>query len=210
VSAPDARAEESATIEAQLAAARQGSTAALGRALEGCRQYLLVVARDALPAGLRAKVGPSDLVQETVLKAQQEFGRFEGDTEAQWLAWLRAILLNNVANCTRQFATDMRQVAREVALDAPDSREAPADGVAAPGPSPSEECLARERDEALDRALDRLPEHYRQVVLLHNRDHLSFEAVGQQIGQSAEAARKVWTRAVCRLRQLLEGSHGSE
>jgi RNA polymerase sigma-70 factor (ECF subfamily) len=210
VSAPDARAEDSAAIEAQLAAARQGSPEALGRALEGCRQYLLVVARDALPARLRAKVGPSDLVQETVLKAHKGFGRFEGDTEAQWLAWLRAILLHNVASWTQKFDTEMREVAREVALDAPDSREAPADGVSAPGPSPSEEFPARERDEALERALGQLPEHYRQVVLLHNRDNLTFEAVGQQIGQSAEAARKVWARAVCLLRQLLEGSHGSD
>jgi RNA polymerase sigma-70 factor (ECF subfamily) len=205
VPARDAHVETVVATEALLAAARQGSPAALGRALDGCREYLLVVARDALPAALQAKVGPSDLVQETVLKAQQEFRHFQGDTEAQLLVWLRAILLQNVAGCTRQFAADMRQVAREVALGAADSQGAPGHAVAAPGPSPSEECLARERDEALARALALLPEHYRQVVVLRNRDGLSFEAIGRQTGQSAEAARKVWTRALCRLRQLLEG-----
>jgi RNA polymerase sigma-70 factor (ECF subfamily) len=207
---PDARAEDAASIDALLAAARQGSAEALGQALEGCRQYLLVVARHALPAALRGKVGPSDLVQETLLKAQQEFRRFQDDTESKWLAWLRAILFNNVANCTRQFAADMRQVAREVALDAPDSREALEEGVLAPGPSPSEELLARERDEALDRALGQLPEHYRQVVRLRYRDGLTFEAIGRQTGQSAEAVRKVWVRALLQLRQLLEGAHEAD
>jgi RNA polymerase sigma-70 factor (ECF subfamily) len=189
-----------------LAEARQGSREALGRALEGCRHYLLAVAQHALPADLQGKVGPSDLVQETLLKAQQDFHRFDGDGESQLLAWLRAILLNNAANCTRQFATDMRDVGREVALGVEDSHEVLAGCVPAPGPSPSEAFLERERDEALEQALARLPEQARQVVRLRNQENLSFEEIGRRTGQSAEAVRKAWVRALWQLKEMLKGT----
>jgi RNA polymerase sigma-70 factor, ECF subfamily len=59
-----------------LPAARAGSREALGQALEICRGYLLRVANQGLDAELRAKGGASDLVQETFLEAQRDFGRF--------------------------------------------------------------------------------------------------------------------------------------
>lgn len=202
--------EDFADLAQWLAEARRGSQEALGRALEGCRQYLLAVARHVLPPGLQGKVGPSDLVQETLLKAQQDFDRFDGDRESQLLAWLRAILLNNAANCTRQFATDMRDVGREVALDVEDSHEVLANHVPAPGPSPSEAVLERERDEALEQALGRLSEPAREVVWLHNQENLSFEEVARWTGQSADAVRKVWVRALRQLREMLEGTGESQ
>jgi WD40 repeat protein len=61
-----------------LPAARAGSSEALGQALEICRGYLLRVANQGLNADLRAKGGASDLVQETFLEAQRDFGCFQG------------------------------------------------------------------------------------------------------------------------------------
>ena len=62
----------------QLAAAHSGSSAALGEVLESCRNYLLLVADMALKQGSQAKLGASDIVQETFLEAQRIFDRFEG------------------------------------------------------------------------------------------------------------------------------------
>jgi RNA polymerase sigma-70 factor (ECF subfamily) len=56
-------------LEDWLAEARQGSREALGRLLEGCRHYLLLMANQDTGPDLRAKVAPSDLVQETFLEA---------------------------------------------------------------------------------------------------------------------------------------------
>ena len=193
-----------------LAEARQGSREALGQALEGCRQYLLAVAQCALPADLQGKVAPSDVVQETLLKAQQEFHRFDGDRESQLLAWLRAILVNNAANCTRQFATEMRDVGREVALDVEDSHEVLASCVPAPGPSPSEAFLERERDEGLEEALARLSEDQQRVVRLRNQENLTFEDIGRRTGQSADAVRKMWVRALRHLKEMLKGTGESQ
>src|SRR5262245_32280374 len=86
-----------------LSAARGGSPEALGRALEACRGYWLLFAQRELGPDLQAKGGASDLVQETMLDAFRAFGRFRGATEAEWLQWLRRLLLNTLADFARQY-----------------------------------------------------------------------------------------------------------
>ena len=74
---------------ADIAAARQGCETALNRLFTSCRSYLLMVANQVLPSELRAKAGPSDIVQETLLQMQKNFERFQGTSERELLAWLR-------------------------------------------------------------------------------------------------------------------------
>src|SRR5262245_58290664 len=72
-----------------LSDARAGSPEALGAVLEACRGYLLLIAQGELSPDLRAKAGASDLVQQTFLDAQRDFGRFRGESVAELRAWLR-------------------------------------------------------------------------------------------------------------------------
>jgi len=57
-------------IDRWIRDARLGSKEALGQMLEGCRQYLLLVANEQFDPDLQDKLGPSDIVQETFLDAQ--------------------------------------------------------------------------------------------------------------------------------------------
>jgi RNA polymerase sigma-70 factor (ECF subfamily) len=192
-------------ITAWLPAARAGSDTAVGQILEACRGYLLLIAQRELDPALRTKGGASDLVQQTMLDACRDFGRFQGTSEAELLAWLRRLLLNNLTDFARQYReTDKRQLGREVSLDAGASGERPGREVAAPIPSPSRVAMNLEQAEAVQRALQRLPEEYRQVILLRLQDDRPFEEIGQVLGRTANAARKLWTRAVERLQQELE------
>src|SRR5690348_7072097 len=98
-----------------LAEARAGSREALGQVLEVFRGYLLLIADRELDPRLRAKGGASDLVQETFLEAQRDFVGFHGDSAEELRAWLRRLLLNNLANFTRQYRERAkRDVGREV------------------------------------------------------------------------------------------------
>jgi RNA polymerase sigma-70 factor (ECF subfamily) len=183
-----------------IRSARNGSAEALGRLLEQYRPYLTVLANQELPAGLRGKAGASDLVQETFLRAQEHFDQFREDDEAALHAWLRHILLDNAANLKRRScATDKRQVGRELPL----ADDSAALDVSAPGPSPSSLAVAEEEDAALCRALEQLPEEYRQVVTWRNFDYLPFDEIGRRLDRSAAAARKLWVRAVEHLQQGL-------
>jgi RNA polymerase sigma-70 factor (ECF subfamily) len=186
-----------------ISAARQGSTEAVGQLLDACRQYLLLVANQHLDHELRGKLGPSDVVQETFLEAQRDFGHFRGASEEELLAWLRRILLNNLANAARYYRdTDKRSVGREVSLaDLP--REDLEDVLGA-SDSPSSPAREEEEQQELDRALAQLPEHYREVIGLRHQEQLSFDEIGRRLGRSADAARKLWARAVEQLEQLME------
>ena len=98
-----------------MAAAREGDRDSLGQVLEVFRHYLLAVAKREMDLGLSAKAGPSDLVQETLLEAQRDFDHFSGTSESDIQAWLRRLLLNNLANfrrhyrdCAKRCHTDFR------------------------------------------------------------------------------------------------------
>jgi RNA polymerase sigma-70 factor (ECF subfamily) len=188
-----------------LPAARAGSREALGQLLEACRAYLLRIANDGVAADVRAKGGASDLVQETFLEAQRDFARFQGNTEAELLAWLRCMLQNNVSNFARHYrATGKRQVRREVPLERGDSFKAGEAGFVANTPSPSMEAMAHEKAEAVARALERLPEDYHRVITLRNQERREFDEIGRLMERSADAARRLWSRAIERLEHELE------
>src|SRR3954464_14291298 len=104
-------------IERQIEDARRDEPGALDRLLESYRSYLRLVARAGLAAALRGKADPSDLVQETLLKAHQHFDQFHGRDESELVAWLRQILARNLADLARKYrGTAARQVAREQSL----------------------------------------------------------------------------------------------
>jgi RNA polymerase sigma-70 factor, ECF subfamily len=183
-----------------LAAARDGSVEALGKVLDGCRDYLLHVAERRLRADLRSKGGASDLVQQTFLDAQRDFTRFQGESEKELLAWLRQILLHNLAHFHRSYrATAKRDLEREVPLPGPASSSEGGADIAGRTPTPSQQAAAREEAENVQRALERLPEEYRQVLALRHKEQLTFEEIGKRMGRSTSGARALWVRAVERL-----------
>jgi RNA polymerase sigma-70 factor (ECF subfamily) len=191
--------------EQWLAAAREGSQEALGKLLKACQHYLLLVANEQLPGDLQAKIGASDIVQDTFLEAQRDFNQFAGTTEAELLGWLRRMLLNNMANVNRHYReADKRTVRREVALV--DGSSADLQGeLVGPIETPSAQAIARESDQDLQRALVKLSEVDRQVIQWRNYERCDFAEIGRRLGRSAEAARKVWTRALEALQTILEG-----
>jgi RNA polymerase sigma-70 factor (ECF subfamily) len=191
-------------LRQSLSAARAGSREALGEALEACRAYLLMIANRQLDPDLKAKGGASDLVQETFLDAQRDFTQFQGDSADELRAWLRQMLLHNLASFARRYrATDKRCLAREVPLDTGDSAR-PGPEPVADTPSPSGATMADEEQQALQRALEKLPEDYRQVIRLRNQEGRSFAEAAELMQRSENAVRKLWVRAVERLQHELE------
>jgi RNA polymerase sigma-70 factor (ECF subfamily) len=192
-------------IANQLGAARAGSAEALGGLLEDCRRYLLRVANRRIDPALRAKGGASDVVQQTFLEAHQAFARFQGSSEKELLAWLRQLLLNHLANFHRLYrGTDKRQVSRET----PAEQGGPSTegSLAGDASSPSRQAMRQEECEALTRALERLPEEQRRVIVLRHQEQYSFEEIGRCMNRSASGARLLWTRALDQLHKELDNS----
>jgi RNA polymerase sigma-70 factor (ECF subfamily) len=203
VSAKSERPREAADVERWIREALGGNREALGRLLDLCRHYLLLVASQELTPALQVKVSPSDIVQETMMEAGRDFLRFQGHTEEELLAWLRRILRNNVTNTRLHFETGKRQIDREIPLT-----EAPLEDIQQNlldrGESPSGLALVREQNERLEQAMQQLPQHYRQVLRQHTMDGLTFVQIAEKLGSTADAVRKLWGRAVEELAKRLE------
>jgi RNA polymerase sigma-70 factor (ECF subfamily) len=188
-----------------LSAARDGSGEALGQVLQACRGYLMLIARHEVDAALQPKGGPSDLVQDTFLEAQRDFDRFHGTTEAELKAWLRQMLLYNVANFARRYRdTAKRQVDREVGLPVSGDSESPGLRLVADALSPSRQAMANEQTQAVSRALERIPPESRQVLLLRYQEEKTFEEIGVIMQRTASSARTLWLQALEQLQREME------
>jgi len=191
----------------EIREARAGDLEQLGRILESCRDYLSIMATRGLGHDLSAKGGASDLVQETLLGAYRDFGSFRGQSRDELLIWLQTILRNNLAVFRRRYrGTQKRRVAREVPIDTSDS-QGPGNLVRDDSTAPGVRAERRERTVALLAALNRLSEDHRRVILWRQYDQLPFSEIGQRLGRSGEAARKLWSRALIQLSNLLGPVH---
>ena len=186
---------------ALLRQARSGSAEALGKVFEVCRGYLLTVARQELAAPLRPKVDAADMVQETFIEATRDFAAFHGDTGPQLLGWLSGILRHNLSDVSRHFATCSRCLSQEVPLLEGRVAAARMRVFLAVGGPICEQLIAQEQRRALDAALQRLPQLYRQVLHLRYGEHCSFSEIGNRLQRSAEAVRKLVSRGLQRLRR---------
>jgi len=191
----------------ELEEARAGNPEVLGRALESCREYLLLIAARGLDDDLIAKEGASDLVQETLLGAYRDFGAFHGRSRDELLAWLRKILQNNLAVHRRRYrSTRKRQVSLEIPIGG-SSGGAKWHALRSDSLTPGDAAVRREQTAALMAALGRIPEDYRRVVVWHQYDRLTFEEIGRRLDRSAEAIRKLWSRALIRLTEEIGPAH---
>lgn len=201
--------ERGSGLDQLLQEAQAGSSEALGRLLQSLRPYLLLIANEELDPRLRTKAGASDLVQDTFLDAQRDFGHFKGRTRSEFFVWLRQILVHNMLNVTRDFcATQKREISREVSLGQDESSESTKVALPAEAASmtPHERAVAREQLLRLNDALLRLPDEYRQVISLRHLERRSFKEIGDLMGKGSEAVRKLWIRAIQRLRLELDDS----
>lgn len=189
-----------------VASAKAGVPGALGDLLDAARGYLLAIAARRLPTDRSPHLAPSDIVQETAVDAQAAFSDFRGDSTAQFLAWLRSILLHNVGDAVRRERSYLEAVDRfcsvplaRVPPDLDTARRSPTGH-----PRPTEASAIRRDDAALlARVLHTLGDDARTVVRLRYWEGLSFVDIGQRMGRSDNAVRKVWYRAVARLQEEL-------
>jgi RNA polymerase sigma-70 factor (ECF subfamily) len=189
-----------------LLRARQGDRTALGQLLETYRNYLKLLARLQIGRRLRGKADASDLVQETFLEAHRDFRQFRGMTEAELLGWLRQVLVSNLANLARRYYGTARRdvrLERELAVELERSSKVLERGLVAKHSSPSAVAAHREQAVLLANALEDLPEDYREAIILRHLQGLSFPEVAERMGRTVDSVKKLWARALARLRVSL-------
>jgi RNA polymerase sigma-70 factor (ECF subfamily) len=182
-------------VERWLHEAQAGSQEALGQLLEAFRGYLRAMAERWLPADLRAKVGGSDLVQETFLQAYRDFYQFEGEKPEQLVAWLLNICQNNLADLQASYHRARRDVRRELPLQAPRAQRL-AESLLSSARSPDASVLRVEEGTLVRAAVQQLPMQQREILEWRFVEDRSWQEIGDRLGISEAAARGLCRRAV--------------
>ena len=120
-----------------------------------------------------------DAVQETLIRAWRRVCSFEG--RSRFSTWLTRIGINEAYQ-------ELGKRRSEIKLDAVEGR---AEQLVEPGPSPEQIVESRAELEAIGRALERLPEDYREAVVLRDVEGLSTReaAAAAGIGERALKSR---------------------
>ena len=142
------------------------------------------------------------------MEAHRNWKRFRGTSERELLAWLRRILAARIVDVLRRYlgskGRDIR-LERELALELERSSRNLDGGLFAKQDSPSKQLARREQGVLLADALARLPEDYREVLILRHLEGLTFPGVSQRMGRTLDSVKKLWMRALDSLRRSLKG-----
>ena len=171
------------------------------------RNYLRFLARLQLDPRLRGKLDPSDVVQQTLLEAVARKEQFRGGTEAEYLAWLRRMLIHNLADALRAYRQAKRDIGREQAVEEAlqNSSARLAAALAAAGPDAAAEVERQERAVRLADALEQLPERQRDARVCKHWHGWAVARIAQHLECSNEAVAGLLKRGLKQLRDLLQG-----
>ena len=169
------------------------------------RGYLHFLAKQLLSTHYNGKLDQSDIVQQTLLKAFAKQAQFQGQTEAEMLAWLRQILARTVAHATRELHSKKRDIKREQSiladLDASSTRlESLLAGKEA---TPSQNVMRKDQIRIVAAAIESLPEEQRRIVILRYWEEKSLREISTLLGKSTSAVAGLLHRAMKKLRGLL-------
>src|SRR6056297_2152140 len=109
--------QEGSIIFSLLSKAREGDDSARDELFEKCRAYVGFMARSQMETWMNAKIDASDLIQQTMMDAHTGFDQFRGQSEGEWIGWLKKILQHNAVDfCRRYKGTEKRDANREISF----------------------------------------------------------------------------------------------
>jgi RNA polymerase sigma-70 factor (ECF subfamily) len=179
--------------------------AEIGRLLEPFRAYLRVLAQVHLDRRLRGKLDPSDVVQQTMLRACAGFDTLRGREPGLVTTWLRKILARTLADAVRDLERAKRDIGRERSLQEAVDQSASAleAWLAAEQSSPSQKAERNEQLVRLADALCRLPDDTREAVVLKHCRNWTLAEIADQLGRTPSAVASLLHRGLKQLRELL-------
>jgi RNA polymerase sigma-70 factor, ECF subfamily len=195
--------------EELLARARGGDERAGLEALARQRDRLRAMLALRMDRRLKARLDPSDVIQESMIVASQRLGEFFRQEKVPFYVWLRSLTFERLIDMQRaHLYAKRRSVSREErsVLSLPDESVAELAGRLVDVAADPESGLVRdELRDRVRRALDRLSPDDREVLVLRHLEQLSVAETAGALGIKEGTVKVRALRALKRLRQVLEG-----
>jgi RNA polymerase sigma-70 factor (ECF subfamily) len=181
-------------------------------------ERLKSIANFRLDARLRGRIDAADVIQDAFIDATTHRAEFFQQSSQTLFLWLRWIVGNTLLDLHRHhFGAQKRDARREVLSDhrsnadhCPDTTRAALVAQLTSGATgPSTAAGRAELHARLNEALSKMDATDREVLALRHYEQLTSVEAAQVLGIQERAAAKRYTRAIVRLRDILEGAHGS-
>jgi RNA polymerase sigma-70 factor, ECF subfamily len=169
--------------------ASTGDTGALDRFLERIRPTVVQYCRARIGNGMLGPQSAEDVAQDALVAVCGALERWQ--PEKRVMAFVYGIASNKVVDAYRAAGRD-RSVPTEGVPDSPD-----------PNPGPEQSAVLSSEVEELRTLLGKLPEHYREVLVLRLALGLSAVETANAVGSTSGAVRVTQHRALARLRDLI-------
>ena len=201
--------------EELLQKAGEGDAAARDQLLARHRDRLRKMVACRFDRRLAARVDPSDVVQDVLTEANKKLDIYLRNRPLPFYPWLRHLAWERLALLHRRH---VRAKKRSVNMEDPDILRLPDDSAAelagrlvSSASSPSQRLLRHELLQRMQKALMRLPERDREVLVLRHLEQLSVAQTAAILSISPGAVKVRHLRALQRLRTKLderkEGTH---
>ena len=164
---------------------------ALDRRIAAAAERVRLYVRVRLGPALRARFEPEDVVQEALAAALAVRDRFEDRGDGSLVRWLCRIAETTIRSLAEREGAAKRTPPGEAERLSRILRL-----VDDPGTGPATAAARAERNAALARALERLPEDERDAVLARFFRGLTFEETAREIGVGETTARRLVGRAL--------------
>ncbi len=173
--------------------------------LEGFRPYLGLLARLRLGRRLRGLLDPSDLVQQTLLRAHRSAETARGADDVQRAAWLRKILDRTVLDEVRRAGRAKRGhgPGRSLLASVDEASSRLESYLVSAEESPSQVVLRHERLMGLAQGLEGLPDDQRRAVELHYLKGRSLAEVAREMDRSKPSVAGLLRRGLRDLRRRI-------
>jgi RNA polymerase sigma-70 factor (ECF subfamily) len=197
---------DSPEIQNLLQRARTGDRQAFAELIGGYRAFLRQLVELRLDPKLRARVDPSDIVQEAQLEAVRRLEDYLEQPPMPFRLWLRQIALSRLLKMHRYHATTARRaVGQEIPLPEQSSILL-AQQLFGAGSTPSQQVNRQELAARLRQAIAQLADADREILMLRNFEGLSNPELGQLLGLDPGTVSKRHGRAMLRLHKILFAS----
>jgi RNA polymerase sigma-70 factor (ECF subfamily) len=196
-------APDSVETQGLLEQAASGQGQAFGDLFARHRPVLRQAVALRLDARVRARVDPSDVVQETYLEAQRRLPDFLRRRPMPFRLWLRQTAHERVLMANRRHLGAARRSARRELPLPEESSAVLGRQLLAPGPTPCQQAAQEELARLVRHAVARLSEADREVLLMRTFEGLAYAEIACVLGVEPAAARQRHGRALLRLHDLL-------
>jgi RNA polymerase sigma-70 factor (ECF subfamily) len=194
-------------IKSSVTAAQGGDRLALTKLLTTYDRRLRARAEARMPAAVKAKSSPDDILQEVYLDVFRQIDRFEDRGPGSFLNWLYAILDGKLGGALRAAHRRARDIGREAPVaggTGSSSHWDLLDQLYADSATPSRVVRRQEALGALSACISGLSESHRQVIHLRFLEGLSVSEVARRLGKSEAAVVALSQRALNVLRRSMD------